>query len=79
MRITALRFDIFVTPIDKTIVTTAARPSGIAATASDTATIKNESVDDNVTASPTTSARIISNAKINTHMPKTIKDKTFES
>ena len=38
----ALRLDILVTPIDKTIVTTAAKPSGIAATASEIA-VMNES------------------------------------
>ena len=37
---TALRFDIFVTPMERTIVTTAARPSGIAATARLTASMK---------------------------------------
>ena len=42
--IIALRFDIFVTPIDRTIVTTAASPSGIAATARLTATIKVSSM-----------------------------------
>ena len=36
----AFLFDILVTPIDSTTVTTAARPSGMAATAKDTATIK---------------------------------------
>ena len=36
----ALRFDMLVTPMDSTTVTTAARPSGIAATASETATMK---------------------------------------
>jgi hypothetical protein len=35
----ALRFDIFVTPMERTIVTTVASPSGIAATASDIAII----------------------------------------
>ena len=37
---TAFRFDILVTPMDKTIVTTATRPSGIAATASEIASMK---------------------------------------
>jgi len=40
----ALRFDIFVTPIERTTVTTAASPSGIAATARETATIKEFSI-----------------------------------
>ena len=39
-RIMAFLFDMFVTPIESTIVTTAASPSGIAATARETATIK---------------------------------------
>ena len=39
-RIIAFRFDILVTPMDRTTVTTAASPSGIAATASETATMK---------------------------------------
>ena len=36
----ALRLDILVTPMDSTTVTTAASPSGIAATARETATMK---------------------------------------
>ena len=79
LRITALRFDIFVTPIERTIVTTAASPSGIAATARETATIKNDNVDDKVIASPTMRARTISNTKMNTQIPKTMNDKIFES
>ena len=39
-RMMAFSFAIFVTPIERTTVTTVARPSGMAATASDTATIK---------------------------------------
>ncbi len=39
-RMTALRLDMFVTPMDSTTVTTVARPSGMAATASETATMK---------------------------------------
>ena len=39
-RIMAFRLDMLVTPMDSTTVTTAARPSGMAATARDTATIK---------------------------------------
>ena len=38
--ITALALDILVTPIESTTVTTVASPSGMAATAKDTATIK---------------------------------------
>ena len=40
LRMIALCWLIFVTPMDSTMVTTAARPSGMAATASDTATMK---------------------------------------
>ena len=36
----ALRLDMLVTPMESTMVTTAARPSGMAATARETATIK---------------------------------------
>ena len=79
LRITALRLLIFVTPIESTIVTTAASPSGIAATASETATIKKLSVDSNDKPSPTASERIISKTKINAQMPKTIIDNIFES
>ena len=39
-RMTALRWLILVTPMDSTTVTTVARPSGMAATARETATIK---------------------------------------
>ena len=39
-RMTALRLDMLVTPMDRTTVTTVARPSGMAATASETATMK---------------------------------------
>ena len=45
LRMIALRLDILVTPIESTTVTTAARPSGIAATASETATIKESSAN----------------------------------
>ena len=40
LRMMAFRLDMLVTPMESTMVTTAARPSGIAATARDTATIK---------------------------------------
>ena len=39
-RMTALRLDMLVTPMESTMVTTVARPSGMAATARDTATMK---------------------------------------
>ena len=45
LRMIALLLDIFVTPIERTIVTTVARPSGIAATASEIASIKDERID----------------------------------
>ena len=68
-RITALRRDIFVTPMDSTSVTTVARPSGIAATARLTATMK---VDSSVWPEKSP-ARSTLNAKMNTHMPSTIQ------
>ena len=40
LRIMAFLLDMLVTPMDNTTVTTAAKPSGIAATAKDTATMK---------------------------------------
>ena len=43
-RMIALRRDMFVTPMESTTVTTAARPSGMAATASETAIIKESSM-----------------------------------
>ena len=55
-------------PMDKTIVTTVASPSGIAATAKDTATIKLSSTTSSAKLLP----RISLKAKINTQIPKTI-------
>ena len=52
LRIIALFFDILVTPIDRRTVTTADNPSGIAATASDTAIIKVLIIELPVMASP---------------------------
>ena len=72
---TAFLLLILVTPIERTIVTTAARPSGIAATASETATIKVSRTVLKLTASPTINERTISNAKINTQIPRTNMDK----
>ena len=74
-RITALRLDIFVTPMDKTMVTTVASPSGMAATARLTATRKVFS---------TTSPLILPafkrlNAKINTQIPSTSQVKILLS
>ncbi len=77
--ITALRLLIFVTPIESTIVTTAARPSGIAATARETATINVPSIPSKVTPAPVTALRITSRAKINTQIPSTRKERIFES
>ena len=52
----ALRFDIFVTPMESTIVTTVARPSGIAATASETAIIESSAAVTEKTVSAVTKA-----------------------
>ena len=73
LRMIALRFDMLVTPIDSTIVTTVASPSGIAATASDTAIINVLRMvlavsDFNV---PSTPARMSDTANITTQMPST--------
>ena len=66
---------ILVTPIDNTIVTTAARPSGIAATAKDTATIKTLITSEKIaTVSPLAKISLCINkekAKIKTQMPRT--------
>ena len=69
----ALRLDILVTPMERTIVTTVARPSGIAATASDTAIISVLSIVAAVSALrvPSTAARIRLTANITTQMPMT--------
>ena len=66
-RITAFLFAIFVTPIERTIVTTAARPSGIAATARLTATI-NVSI---ITSGVNSPALITPTANITTQIPRT--------
>ncbi len=70
LRITAFRADILVTPMLSTMVTTAASPSGIAATANDTAIM-------NVSSSPSPLtlgyARKISMAKTIRQMPMTRK------
>ena len=47
LRMIALRFDILVTPIERTMVTTVASPSGIAATARDMAIIKELRIGSN--------------------------------
>ena len=74
-RMTAWRRLMFVTPIESTTVTTVASPSGIAATASDTATMNVSSTPRSVK-SPITKR---SKAKMNTQMPSTIHDKVFPS
>ena len=51
LRIMALRFDILVTPMERTIVTTVASPSGIAATAREIAIIKEFKIGSNPTPS----------------------------
>ena len=66
-RIIALRFDMLVTPMDKTTVTTAASPSGMAATASDTAIMKELST----TSKLIPPARRSCTANMTTHMPRT--------
>ena len=72
---TAWRLLIFVTPMDSTTVTTVARPSGIAATARDTATMKLSSMDWAVNFP----AIMRSNTNMNRHMPSTILDKELLS
>ena len=74
-RMMALRRDMFVTPMDSTIVTTAARPSGMAATASDTA-IMNEST---IRSMLKLSARSSCTAKMTTQMPSTSHVRMRES
>ena len=69
-RITAPRLLMLVTPMDNTTVTTVASPSGIAATASDTATMKVCSTD----CREKSPAATRSNKKINTQIPSTSHD-----
>ena len=63
----ALRFDMLVTPMDKTTVTTAASPSGIAATARETAIMK----EFRMTSKFSPPARRSCTAKITTQIPST--------
>ena len=72
---TADLFDILVTPIERTIVTTADSPSGIAATARLTATMKVSSMD----SKPKSPLFITLNANMNTHIPSTAHVSTLES
>ena len=74
-RITALCWLILVTPMESTTVTTVARPSGMAATASDTATMKVSNTLSSVR-EPATSR---SNTKMNTQMASTILDRVLPS
>ena len=75
LRMTALRLDILVTPMESTTVTTVARPSGMAATARETATMK---VDSTVSRS-NRPAEIRLNTKMNTQMPSTSLDRVWPS
>ena len=74
-RMIALRRDMLVTPMDSTTVTTAARPSGIAATARDTAIMKEFSTVSKVKPP----ARSICTPKITTQMPSTSQVRIFDS
>ena len=71
----ALRLDMFVTPIESTTVTTAARPSGMAATARETATMKLSST----TLKLSPPARSICTANMTTQMPSTSQVRILES
>ena len=83
LRITAFFFDMFVTPIDSTIVTTAASPSGTAATARLTATINTSITLLNISAGspPARVERSMNNenAKMKTQIPSTRKVRVLES
>ena len=83
LRITAFFFDIFVTPIDSTMVTTAASPSGTAATARLTATMNTSITLLNISAGspPASVERSINSekAKMKTQMPSTRNVSVLES
>ena len=64
---TAFSLDILVTPIDKTTVTTVASPSGIAATASDTATMNIFRIDVRLISFDTNRSK----TNMNTHIKRT--------
>ena len=72
---TAFLLDILVTPMESTIVTTATRPSGIAATASDIASMK-VSIMTSMLMCP---ALITPKAKMNMHIPMTSLVRILES
>ena len=69
LRMIAFLLDMFVTPMDSTTVTTAANPSGIAATASDTATMNVSS--SSAPLMPALPARSTPTPKITAQMPST--------
>ena len=71
----AFRFDMFVTPMDSTTVTTAASPSGIAATARDTAIMKELST----TSKSILPLRMSCTANTSAHTPSTSHVSIFES
>ena len=70
----AFFFDMIVTPIERTTVTTAASPSGIAATARDTATMNVSTI-----VSAFIPVLMSCTPKITTHIPSTSHVRTFES
>ena len=70
-RMIAFRLDMLVTPMESTIVTTAARPSGIAATARETAIIKESRNVSPVMPSGLMAARSKPTAKITIQIPTT--------
>ena len=74
-RMIALRRDMFVTPMERTTVTTAASPSGMAATASETAIMKEL----RMTSKLKPPARRSCTAKMTTQMPSTSQVRIFES
>ena len=77
---TAERFDILVTPIERTMVTTAASPSGIAATARLTATMKEGSITFGKSIpSPAIDPRTAPTINMTTLMPITINVRILES
>ena len=74
-RMMAFRFDMLVTPMERTTVTTAARPSGMAATARETAIMK----ESRARARSKRPARMIWTAKTTTQIASTIQVRMRES
>ena len=72
-------FDILVTPMESRIVTTAASPSGIAATARDTATINVSSTSSPFTPAPVIMLLAILTQNTSTQIPITIRVRILES